>query len=77
MYEQLKKFAAAVQDHQASHKRMVEAMQETFTPGKVIRYKHGRRWISALVLDDDNHSRLKVRGATGKEYWIHATSTLD
>jgi hypothetical protein len=46
------------------------ATKEELPVGSVVEYSHGRNKIQAEIIYDNGHGDLKVRGKSGREYWI-------
>jgi hypothetical protein len=62
----------------AEHDKAVAAMKDAFPIGTEVNWTHGHHQRFAEVVEHNPHNlRLKVRGATGKEYWLHVPGILD
>lgn len=58
----------------ALRRRQVEMMTKQFPCGSLVWWRHGENTRRGIVVEhSQRHPQLKVRGATGKEYWIEAT----
>lgn len=54
-----------------------ELVRIAFPIGARVRWTHGSHWRSADVVAHSRHDdRLKVRGTTGKEYWLSAANVI-
>jgi len=52
-------------------RRLAKVVAEECGEGDWIEWLHGRNWRGGWVVHTSG-DRVKVRGDSGKEYWIHA-----
>jgi hypothetical protein len=76
--EALKNLAASFGRMREERDTAATLIPSAFPVGSEVYYEHGERLRRAIVVKHPHfgHLRVKVRGVTGKEYWIDVWNLL-